>query len=89
VETAAYYVVSEALANVVKHAGACEATVRILRSGRSALVEVEDNGEGGAQLDSGSGLRGLLDRVETLDGHLEIDSRQGRGTLVRAALPIR
>jgi signal transduction histidine kinase len=89
VETAAYYVVSEALANVAKHACADEATVRILRSDVSALVEVEDNGEGGAQLDSGSGLRGLLDRVETLDGHLEIDSRRGRGTLVRAALPVR
>src|SRR5262249_22223195 len=89
VETAAFYVVSEALANVVKHAGADEATVRILRSDGSALVEVEDNGEGGAQLDGGSGLRGLLDRVETLDGHLEIHSRRGRGTLVRAALPVR
>lgn len=89
VETAAFYVVSEALANVVKHAGADEATVRILRSDGSALVEVEDNGAGGARLDGGSGLRGLLDRVETLDGHLEIDSRKGRGTLVRAALPVR
>ena len=88
VETAAYYVVSEALANVVKHAGAREAKVRILRSGGAALVEVEDDGEGGAQLDGGSGLRGLLDRVETLDGHLEIDSRRGRGTLVRAVLPV-
>jgi PAS domain S-box-containing protein len=89
VETAAYYVVSEALANVVKHAHAAEAAVRILPSDGSALVEVEDNGAGGAQLDGGSGLRGLLDRVETLDGYLEIDSRQGRGTLVRAALPLR
>jgi signal transduction histidine kinase len=89
VEAAAYYVVSEALANVVKHAGAGEAAVRILRSGGSALVEVEDNGEGGAQLDGGSGLRGLLDRVETLDGYLEVDSRRGSGTLVRAALPLR
>ena len=89
VEAAAYYVVSEALANVVKHAQAEEAAVRVLRSGYSALVEVEDNGAGGAGLDGGSGLRGLLDRVETLDGHLEIDSRVGRGTLVRAALPLR
>jgi PAS domain S-box-containing protein len=89
VEAAAYYVVSEALANVVKHAQAEEAAVRVLRSGYSALVEVEDDGEGGARLDGGSGLRGLLDRVETLDGHLEIDSRTGRGTLVRAALPLR
>jgi signal transduction histidine kinase len=89
VETAAYYVVSEALANVVKHAQAEEASVRVLRSDGSALVEVEDNGEGGARLDGGSGLRGLLDRVETLDGWLEIESRRGRGTLVRAALPLR
>src|SRR5262249_41637011 len=88
VETAAYYVVSEALANVVKHAQAEEAAVRVLRSGHAALVEVEDDGEGGARLDGGSGLRGLLDRVETLDGHLEVDSRLGRGTLVRAALPL-
>jgi PAS domain S-box-containing protein len=89
VEAAAYYVVSEALANVVKHAQADEAAVRVLRSGYTALVEVEDDGEGGASLDGGSGLRGLLDRVETLDGHLEIDSRVGSGTLVRAALPLR
>jgi PAS domain S-box-containing protein len=89
VETAAYYVVSEALANVVKHARAEAAAVRVLRSDGSALVEVEDDGEGGARLDGGSGLRGLLDRVETLDGWLEIESRRGRGTLVRAALPLR
>jgi PAS domain S-box-containing protein len=87
VEAAAYYVVSEALANVVKHARAEEAAVRVLRSGYSALVEVEDDGDGGARLDGGSGLRGLVDRVETLDGHLEIDSRLGSGTVVRAALP--
>ena len=89
VEAAAYYVVSEALANVVKHAQAEEAAVRVLRSDGSALVEVEDDGEGGASLDGGSGLRGLLDRVETLDGWLEIESRLGHGTLVRAALPLR
>jgi signal transduction histidine kinase len=88
-EAAAYYVVSEALANVVKHARAEKAAVRLVRSGGSALVEVEDNGEGGACLDGGSGLRGLLDRVETLDGWLEIESGTGRGTLVRASLPLR
>ena len=88
VETAAYYVVSEALANVVKHAEAEGACVRILCSNSSALIEVEDNGEGGAHLDGGSGLRGLLDRVETLDGSLEVESRRGRGTLVRAVLPL-
>jgi len=89
VESAAYYVVSEALANVVKHARAERASVRVLRADGSALVEVEDDGEGGARLDGGSGLRGLLDRVETLDGWLEIESNRGRGTLVRAALPLR
>jgi signal transduction histidine kinase len=89
VETAAYYVVSEALANVVKHARAEAAVVRVLRADGSALVEVEDDGEGGARLDGGSGLRGLLDRVETLDGWLEIESNRGRGTLVRVTLPLR
>ncbi len=89
VEAAAYYVVSEALANVVKHAHAEAATVRVVRANGSALVEVEDDGNGGAHLDGGSGLCGLRDRVETLDGSLEVESVAGRGTLVRAELPLR
>ena len=89
VETAAYYTVSEALANVVKHADACSAAVRVACGDGRILVEVADDGAGGADAERGSGLRGLRDRVETLDGELLVDSRPGRGTVVRAALPVR
>ncbi len=84
----AYYVVSEALANVVKHAQAETAAVRIAHGNGLALVEVEDDGEGGVDLNSGSGLRGLRDRVECLDGRLEVASIEGRGTRVRVELPL-
>jgi PAS domain S-box-containing protein len=87
VEAAAYYVVSEALANVVKHARAEAAAVRVAHADGTVLVEIEDDGVGGADLDAGSGLCGLRDRVETLDGRLEIASSPGRGTRVRAELP--
>jgi len=88
VEAAAYYVVSESLANVVKHAGARSVTVRVERLDEQLLVETADDGVGGADLARGSGLCGLRDRVETLDGVLWVDSPPGRGTLVRAELPI-
>jgi PAS domain S-box-containing protein len=88
VEAAAYYVVSEALANVVKHAGAQAATVRVTRMNGSARVEVHDDGAGGAEPDRGSGLWGLRDRVETLAGRLEIDSVAGTGTRVVAEIPV-
>jgi PAS domain S-box-containing protein len=87
VEAAAYYVVSEALANVAKYAQASTATVRISRENGRALVEVEDDGVGGADPSLGSGLRGLADRVEALDGRLEVESAPGRGTTVRAEIP--
>jgi PAS domain S-box-containing protein len=89
VEAAAYYVVSEALANVVKHASARSARVRARAVPGLAVVEVEDDGAGGADLDGGSGLGGLRDRVEALAGLLEIESPIGRGTRVRARLPVR
>jgi signal transduction histidine kinase len=89
VEAAAYYVVSEALANVVKHAGASSATVRVGRVNGSVHVEVRDDGAGGARLDGGSGLCGLRDRIETLAGMLGVDSAAGRGTCVRAEIPLR
>jgi signal transduction histidine kinase len=89
VEAAAYYVASEALANVVKHAGAGSAAVRAAQVDGHAVVEVADDGAGGAVLDGGTGLRGLRDRVETLRGRLELESAPGRGTLVRAELPLR
>jgi len=88
VEAAAYYVVSESLANVVKHARAESVTVRVEQLDDHLLAEIADDGVGGADVEGGSGLRGLRDRVETLDGILWIDSVGGRGTLVRAELPI-
>jgi signal transduction histidine kinase len=89
VETAAYYAVSEALANVAKHAGACSAAVRVSRAAGAIVVEIADDGLGGARLDGGSGLRGLRDRIEVLGGELLIDSPAGGGTIVRAELPAR
>ena len=89
VETAAYYTVSEALANVTKHADACSAAVRVVCGAGQVVVEVADDGAGGADAERGSGLRGLRDRVETLDGELVVDSPPGRGTVVRAELPVR
>jgi signal transduction histidine kinase len=88
VEVAAYYVASEALANVVKHSGASSARVRADGTNGCAEIEVADDGAGTADV-SGSGLRGLRDRVETLDGHLYVASAPGRGTVVRAELPLR
>jgi signal transduction histidine kinase len=88
VETAAYYTVSEALANVVKHAHACSAAVRVEFDDGRLIVEIADDGAGGADAARGSGLCGLRDRVEALDGELLVESPPGRGTVVRAALPI-
>jgi signal transduction histidine kinase len=88
VETAAYYAVSEALANVVKHASATSAGVRVQRVGGRVAVEIADDGAGGADAGRGTGLSGLRDRVETLDGVLRIDSPPGGGTLLRAELPV-
>jgi signal transduction histidine kinase len=87
VEAAAYYVVAEALTNVVKYANASAAYVSITRVNGSAVVEVDDDGVGGADPASGSGLRGLRDRVEALDGRLVIDSAPGAGTRIRAEIP--
>ena len=89
VETAAYFVVSEALANAAKHADATHARVGVRRDATGAVVEVADDGGGGAALDGGSGLRGLADRVGALDGTLEIDSPRGGGTILRARFPLR
>jgi signal transduction histidine kinase len=89
IEATAYYVVSEALANVVKHSDADSARVCAQRADGFALVEVADDGVGGADPSGGSGLCGLRDRVEALDGRLVVDSSPRRGTLVRAELPLR
>jgi signal transduction histidine kinase len=87
VESAAYFVVAEALTNVVKYAHATHASVNLSRDDGQVLVEVSDDGVGGADPASGSGLRGLLDRVSALGGKLEVESQPGRGTKVRAEIP--
>ena len=87
VETAAYFVVAEALANATKYAHASRAWVTIGRRDGHAIVEVRDDGAGGADLNGGSGLRGLADRVGALDGRLLIDSPPGGGTRLQAEIP--
>ncbi|QEC48639.1 hypothetical protein FSW04_14365 [Baekduia soli] len=87
VEAVAYFVVSESLANMAKYADAEYATVRVLRENGYAVVEIEDNGIGGADPSAGTGLRGLADRLAALDGRLEVDSPLGVGTTVRARIP--
>jgi PAS domain S-box-containing protein len=88
VEAAAYYVVAEALTNVVKYAQASSAVVRIARENGMLAVTVGDDGIGGADPAGGSGLRGLADRVAALDGSLSVASPQGGGTAVRAEIPL-
>jgi signal transduction histidine kinase len=87
VEEAGYYVAAEALTNVVKYARASEAIIRVTRGPSFAVIEVADDGAGGADPARGSGLRGLADRVEALDGRLDVLSPRGGGTRVRATLP--
>jgi signal transduction histidine kinase len=87
VELAAYFVASEALTNVAKYAQATTAGVRVSRQGRNAVIEIADDGVGGADAAGGSGLRGLADRVEALDGRLTVISPPGAGTTVIAELP--
>jgi signal transduction histidine kinase len=87
VELAAYFVVSEALTNVAKYAQATAASVLVSEAGGRLVVEVSDDGIGGAVADGGSGLRGLADRVEALDGRLRVVSPRGGGTTVTAELP--
>jgi signal transduction histidine kinase len=87
-ERAAYFVCSEGLANVAKYAEASRARVQVGSAGGRLVVEVEDDGRGGADPGSGTGLRGLTDRVEALGGALAIDSRPGAGTRLAAELPL-
>ena len=87
VEVAAYYVVSESLTNIGKHAQATRATAEIVRANGHVVVEIIDNGVGGADTERGSGLRGLADRVEALGGRLRVWTPLGGGTRVRAEIP--
>jgi signal transduction histidine kinase len=88
VEAAAYYVVSEALANVTKYAQASAVEVTVERRDGIAVVEVADDGVGGADPQRGSGLRGLSDRLASLSGRLAVESPPGAGTRVRAEIPL-
>ena len=88
VESAAYFVVSEALANVAKYAQATHASVTVEQTNGDLTVEVVDDGVGGADVARGSGLRGLQDRLAALDGSLSLDSPAGRGTTLRAHIPV-
>jgi PAS domain S-box-containing protein len=87
VEAAAYYVVSEALANVAKYAQASAVQVRVARLDETAVIEISDDGVGGADARNGSGLRGLADRVEALHGRLAVESPHGCGTRLLAEIP--
>ncbi|MHA6781614.1 histidine kinase [Pseudonocardia saturnea] len=89
VEFAAYFVASEALANVAKYARATAATVRVTRSEGAVVVEIADDGIGGADPGTGTGLRGLADRIEALHGRLRVSSPAGGGTVVTAEIPLR
>jgi signal transduction histidine kinase len=87
IELAAYFVVAEALTNVAKYAAATHATVNVDRNNGRLVVEVVDDGVGGADPENGTGLRGLADRLAVIEGRLEVDSPPGRGTTVRARIP--
>jgi signal transduction histidine kinase len=89
VEAAVYYVVAESLTNVAKYAQASSVQVRVSQENGTAFVEVRDDGVGGADVSRGTGLRGLADRVEALDGRLGVDSPPAAGTRVWAEIPLR
>jgi signal transduction histidine kinase len=86
-EVAAYYVVAESLANVAKHARAATASVEVARNRDDLVVEIVDDGVGGADSELGTGIRGLADRVESLGGRLRVWTPLGGGTRVRAEIP--
>jgi len=88
VEAAAYYIVAEAITNVAKYAQAQTVSVSVSRHDGRAFVEVVDDGVGGADPGAGSGLSGLVDRVEALEGRLEVTSRRGQSTTLRAEIPL-
>jgi signal transduction histidine kinase len=88
VELAAYFVVSESLTNVAKYASATQATVAVTQRNGRLIVEVSDDGVGGADIGQGTGLRGLEDRLAAIDGRLDVDSEPGLGTTVRASIPL-
>jgi signal transduction histidine kinase len=89
IEAAIYYVVAESLTNAAKHSGATKGRVDLSATPETIVVEIRDDGGGGANLTGGTGLRGLADRTEALGGRIEVNSPPGGGTVVRATLPLR
>lgn len=87
VESIAYFTVAEALTNIGKYAGASQVAVEVTRDGDEVVVEVRDDGVGGAGIQPGGGLAGLADRAATIDGRLTVSSPEGGPTIVRAVLP--
>jgi signal transduction histidine kinase len=87
IESTAYFTIAEALTNTQRHARASQATVRVVHSGAMLELEVSDDGQGGADLERGTGLRGLADRVMAVGGRLEVESEAGGGTRIRASIP--
>jgi signal transduction histidine kinase len=87
VELAAYFVVCEALTNVAKYASATQASVTMIKTDGRLVVEISDDGVGGADIDRGSGLRGLTERLAAIEGRLDIESKPGLGTTVRGSIP--
>jgi PAS domain S-box-containing protein len=89
VEIAAYYVISESLTNMARYARATRGTVHLSCADEALLVEIADDGVGGADPGGGSGLRGLRDRIDALDGSITVSSEAGRGTTIRVRIPLR
>ncbi|MYV63352.1 sensor histidine kinase, partial [Streptomyces sp. SID4931] len=89
IEGIAYFTVSELLQNISKHSGARSASVDVWRSGDRLMLQVTDGRRGGARLDGGSGLAGLAERLDAVDGVLVLDSPEGGPTTVTAELPWR
>jgi signal transduction histidine kinase len=88
VEAAVYFVTAETLTNVAKYADACSASIQLAVVGDRLCLQITDDGVGGAGSSAGSGLAGLCDRIEALDGELTVDSPPGGGTTVRAEIPL-
>ena len=88
IEAAVYYVVAESLTNAAKHGGSTDAHVALSTTSETLVVEVRDNGSGGADLTRGTGIRGLADRVEALGGRFELQSPVLHGTAIRAEFPL-
>jgi signal transduction histidine kinase len=89
IELAAYFIVCEALTNARRYASASAVRIRVAPEADALLVEIVDDGSGGADPSAGTGLRGLADRVDALGGGLQVESPPGAGTSVRAHLPVR